>query len=90
MVLKYLKKYPDDRSLACLKKSLNERNYETALYAASTFKGLCSSLGFANILEKAEQLYSLLASQKYDSAEASLPDIQAENLLIIEWISLLE
>ncbi len=90
MVRKYLKKYPEDQSFARLTKLLNEHNYEDALYASGTFKGLCSTLGFANISEKAEQMYSLLASQKYDGTEAVLADIQAENQRVIEWISLLE
>ncbi len=90
LIRKYLRRFPDDRSFEQLQTSLIKKDYKTALRSAHCFKGLCNTLGLANISADASELYSDLKNGSYGSAENFIPSIRAGYEKIIEWIALID
>ncbi len=88
-VLKYLGKFPDDKSYRQLTDALKEKDIESAIYAAHTLKGLCTSLGFGDILPELTSLYGMLRNGNIDCPKELENEISAKYARIIDLIALL-
>lgn len=90
MVLKYIKKFPDDPHFTQLGKAIREQDPETAYRAVHTLKGLCLSLGFAKLSEPVMALTEELRSGVMDHAESYYAQISALHAQLLQWIDALE
>ncbi len=86
IIVKYLKEFPNDKSLEYLEEALSSGDYETAVRYAHTLKGLCVTLGFENITEWATELYEMLRRGICDY-EDKLSVVKAGYEQVIEWIN---
>ncbi len=69
MLLKFLKKFPEDNHFTKLCQSIHEKNYSTAYRAAHTLKGLCLSLGFDEMSVPVCELTQQLREENYTHCE---------------------
>ncbi len=89
IVIKYLKQFPDDNNFTLLGNALKEQNYEQAIHASHTLKGLCVTLDFANISKQVAALHHNLQQGNYTDNEQLFSEIELGYNQLVEWINLL-
>ena len=60
LIMKFIAKFPDDRSFAELCRAMEEGRRADAFRAAHTLKGVCANLGFDRLMASAGRLTELL------------------------------
>lgn len=88
-ILKYLGKFPGDKSYSQLTDALKEKDIESASYSAHTLKGLCTSLGFGDIPPGLTSLYGILNDGNINCPKELENEISAKYERIIDFIALL-
>ncbi len=66
---KFLKKFPEDKSIGMLKESLEKEAVEEAFHAAHTLKGVSGTLSLAPLYEKSSVLCETLRKGELADAE---------------------
>ncbi len=89
LILKYIKKFPEDCHFEQLRKSIQEEDYETAYRAVHTLKGLCLSLGFVTLSKPVIELTEELRVGITENAGTHFSAISKEYADVIEWIACL-
>lgn len=84
LLLKFLKKFPDDSNYEYFKKSMAEKNYDEAFKAVHTLKGLCGNLSLNNLYETVSREVELLRSENTDEAEEFMPVVVREYEKVFE------
>lgn len=64
MVLRFVKKYADDKTYAQLTEAVNAQDWETAFRASHTLKGVAQNLGFDGLYRAA---FALTDTALYDA-----------------------
>ncbi len=90
LVIKYLKQFLNDNSFSMLDNSIKEHDYDRAVHASHTLKGLCVTLGFGNISQQIIALHSNLQKGIYTHNEEDFSKIKVGYNQLIEWIKLLD
>lgn len=60
LVVKFLRKFPEDTSFSSLRAALAGGDLDTAFRCAHNLKGLCLNLGFPNLLQSSSALTEAL------------------------------
>ncbi len=87
LILKYIKKFPEDCHFEQLRKSIQEEDYETAYRAVHTLKGLCLSLGFESLSKPVIKLTEELRVGITENAGTHFSAIAQGYEDVIGWIS---
>lgn len=64
MMVRFLKKFPDDTNYSQLIESIEKRDYGTAFRCAHTLKGVVANLGIESIYGHVSQITELLRDKK--------------------------
>ncbi|MBQ7924939.1 MAG: Hpt domain-containing protein [Lachnospiraceae bacterium] len=64
MMVRFLKKFPDDTNYSQLLESIEKRDYGTAFRCAHTLKGVVANLGIESIYGHVSQITELLRDKK--------------------------
>ena len=89
-VVKFVRRFLDDKSLATLDEKLAEGNYEEAFRAAHTIKGVASNLGFSRLLDSSNELTEELRGGTALANTDHLDSVRADYEQTIEAIHALE
>lgn len=83
LVEKFLFKFLDDESFALFEKSMENKDYEEALRAVHTLKGVCQNLSFTVLYESSSQITKALKENDYDKASEMSPQLSKDYYQII-------
>lgn len=70
LFLKFLGKFKDDKNIALLRESIENKNYEEAFRAAHTLKGVSANLGLNPICDSASKLTELVRGKTAENIDA--------------------
>lgn len=75
MVTKFLYKFLDDKSYALFVTSMREGNYDEALRAVHTLKGICQNLSFTQLYESSNLVTCALKEKNAGKAAELAPQL---------------
>lgn len=78
LLVRFLKKFPDDPNYGQLKDAMSSKNYQDAFTAAHTMKGLCGNLSLNDLFEIVSRETECLRHGQHDEAEEIFPELTAE------------
>lgn len=78
MVTKFLVKFLDDPSFALFEASMREKNYDEALRAVHTLKGICQNLSFTPLYESSSLITKALKEKDADRAVELAPQLSRD------------
>ena len=79
MVLRFVKKYADDKTYAQLTEAVGKQDWETAFRASHTLKGVGQNLGFDNLYEPAVVVTEALrGADAFDGAREGMHALQQQ------------
>ncbi|MEG0310820.1 MAG: Hpt domain-containing protein [Eubacterium sp.] len=67
--LKYLNKFPEEKTMSQFIEALNSGDYECAAQEIHTFKGITGNLGLTELFELSKEMMVLLKENEYEKAE---------------------
>ncbi|MEG1743326.1 MAG: Hpt domain-containing protein [Clostridia bacterium] len=70
LYLKFLYKFPSDKTLSNFEIALRCQDYEFAKNELHTFKGISGNLGFSVLYDISAEILKMINSQQYDMATA--------------------
>lgn len=77
MYVRFLKKFPEDRTYDALKQAVQEKNQkETEMYA-HTLKGICGNLGLTGLYRKSDELVKAVREGRSGEIEPLYGEIRA-------------
>lgn len=68
LVEKFLFKFLDDKSFGMFETAMSNQNYDEALRAVHTLKGICQNLSFTELFESSSQITNALRENDYSKA----------------------
>lgn len=83
LVEKLLLKFADDKNFDIFKKSMKDRNYDEALRAVHTLKGICQNLSFTDLYESSNRITCALREENYSEAVSMSPQLSDDYYKII-------
>lgn len=83
LVVKFLYKFLDDKSFSLFETSMKEQNYEEALRAVHTLKGVCQNLSFTSLYESSSQITNALRANDYEKAIEMSPQLEQDYYRIV-------
>ena len=90
LVIRFAKKFVDDKSYETLCEAMNDKNVEEAFRAAHTLKGVAQNLSLKALYEPASELTEKLRAGEMDGTEEMLEKVAVEYQKTIDAISKLE
>lgn len=90
LILRFVKKFPDDPSYRELIEAEEKRDIETAFRAAHTLKGVAASLGFRSLFSAASELTERLRPKKDFPEEELFAAVGKEYRKVIDAVAALE
>lgn len=78
LVEKFIYKFLDDKSFDLFKESIESKDYDEALRAVHTIKGICQNLSFSSLYESSSLITQALKDNNYQKAIDSIP-LMSEN-----------
>lgn len=89
-VVKFVRRFLDDKSLGILNEKIAEGNYEEAFRAAHTIKGVASNLGFSRLLKSSHDLTEELRDGAAPANTDNLDRVRSDYAQTVEAIRALE
>lgn len=86
LVEKFVYKFLDDKSFCLFKTSMENGDYDEALRAVHTLKGICQNLSFTKLYESSNITTSALKENDYQKAAESIPQLSEDYHRIINAI----
>lgn len=83
LVEKFLYKFLDDKSYQLFETSMKDQNYEEALRAVHTLKGVCQNLSFSGLYESSSQITNALRADDTGKARELAPQLASDYNKII-------
>lgn len=83
LVVKFLYKFLDDKSFELFEASMNKQDYDEALRAVHTLKGICQNLSFTGLYESSKQITDALKEKDYSKAMDMAPQLSKDYYQII-------
>lgn len=74
-VRKLVYKFLDDKSFQQFEESMKNGDYEEALRAVHTLKGICQNLSFTRLYESSSQITSALKENDHQKAAGLMPQL---------------
>lgn len=90
LVVKFAKKFLDDKSYETLCEAMKNKNVEEAFRAVHTLKGVAQNLSFVKLYQPASELTEKLRAGEMDGTESMLEKITIAYQKTIDAISKLE
>lgn len=87
MVEKFMLKFLDDQSYQLFEASMSQKNYEEALRAVHTLKGIAQNLSFTKLFETSFIITKALKENDVDVAVQMVPQLADDYKLIIDAVS---
>lgn len=78
MLMKFVKKFPNDPSAAELFSSFEKGDFQTAFRMAHTMKGLCANLGLDRLRESSSELTEALRGGVSENAKELLERVRGD------------
>lgn len=85
-VQKFVNKFLDDKSFNLLEVSMSNKNYDEALRAVHTLKGICQNLSFTRLYESSNLMTKALKENDYNKAVDIMPQLSKDYYQIINLI----
>ena len=82
-VQKFMYKFLDDKSFHLFEASMENKDYEEALRAVHTLKGICQNLSFSRLYESSSLVTNALKENDYDKAIEMMPQLSEDYHQII-------
>ena len=86
IVQKFMYKFLDDKSFHLFEASMENKDYEEALRAVHTLKGICQNLSFTRLFESSSLMTKALKENDWDKADDMLPQLSMDYYEIINAI----
>ena len=78
LIEKFLLKFLEDPSYAQFVSAMAEGNYEAALRAVHTLKGICQNLSFTALYDSSSQITKAMKEHDYKTAMAMAPRLRED------------
>ena len=85
-VQKFMYKFLDDKSFHLFEASMENKDYEEALRAVHTLKGICQNLSFTRLFESSSLMTKALKENDWNKADDMLPQLSMDYYEIINAI----
>ena len=85
-VQKFMYKFLDDKSFHLFEASMENKNYEEALRAVHTLKGICQNLSFTKLYEISNLMTKTLKENDYQKAVDMMPQLTDDYYKIIHTV----
>ena len=86
IVQKFMYKFLDDKSFHLFEASMENKDYEEALRAVHTLKGICQNLSFTRLFESSSLMTKALKENDWNKADDMLPQLSMDYHEIINAI----
>lgn len=83
LVEKFLYKFLDDKSYELYENAMSKKDYEQALRAVHTLKGVCQNLSFNRLYESSNQITAALKENDYTKAIELSPQLSGDYYQIV-------
>jgi HPt (histidine-containing phosphotransfer) domain-containing protein len=83
LVEKFMYKFLDDKSFDLYQTSMANKDYDEALRAVHTLKGICQNLSFTELYESSREITNALKSNDYEKAIGMTPQLSEDYYRII-------
>ena len=77
-VQKFVYKFLDDKSFLLFEASMEDKNYEEALRAVHTLKGVCQTLSFTRLFKSSSLVTKALKQNDWDKAVDMMPQLSKD------------
>ena len=77
-VLKFLYKFLDDKSFQLFEESMGNQDYEEALRAVHTLKGICQNFSFTRLYESSSRVTNALKESDWNKAIDMMPQLSRD------------
>lgn len=77
-VQKFAFKFLDDKSFSLFESSIGSKDYEDALRAVHTLKGICQNLSFTRLFESSSLVTNALKENDWDKAIDMMPKLSED------------
>ena len=78
LVEKFLYKFLDDKSFSLFEEAMSAQDYDEALRAVHTLKGVCQNLSFTSLYESSSQITNALKAKNYREAMDMAPQLSKD------------
>lgn len=85
-VQKFMYKFLEDKSFSLFEESMANENYEEALRAVHTMKGICQNLSFTRLFESSSLITKALKENDWNKAVDMMPQLSKDYHEIIDVI----
>ena len=86
IIQKFVYKFLDDKSFQLLETSIKNMDYEEALRAVHTLKGICQNFSFTRLFESSDAMTKLFKAGDYNKAVAMMPRVSDDYLSTVHAI----
>lgn len=87
LVEKFLYKFLDDKSFELFETAMSDKNFEEALRAVHTLKGICQNLSFTRLYESSSQITNALKAKDYSKAAEMAPQLSEDYAQIVQAVA---
>ena len=85
-VQKFAFKFLDDKSFSLFESSIGSKDYEDALRAVHTLKGICQNLSFTRLFESSSLVTNALKENDWNKAVDMMPQLSNDYYEIVDII----
>ena len=85
-VQKFAFKFLDDKSFSLFESSIGSKDYEDALRAVHTLKGICQNLSFTRLFESSSLVTNALKENDWNKAVDMMPKLSKDYYEIVDII----
>ena len=85
-VRKFVFKFLDDKSFHLFETSMGDKDYDEALRAVHTLKGICQNLSFARLFESSSLTTTALKQNDWNKAVDMMPQLSNDYYEIVDII----
>ena len=82
-VRKFVYKFLDDKSFHLFETSMGDKDYDEALRAVHTLKGICRNLSFTRLYESSSRMTEAFKAGDFENAAAGMPQLSDDYHQII-------
>lgn len=90
MVQKFVCKFMDDKSFDLFEESMGKKDYDEALRAVHTLKGISQNLSFTRLVESSTIVTKALRANDWDKAADMMPQLSKDYHEVIDAIEELQ
>ena len=90
LYIRFLKKFPNDKTFQALVDAVNSENYEEIEKSAHTLKGISANLGFSELKSKSDNMVICIRNKNYSEIKNLFDIVDEEYNNIINLIATLD